>query len=75
MPRRSNLFQDVVAVVHRLLGAGAEIEESAMLVHRQTGGRREVDVVIRSVVAGQEIVVSVEAAASGRRADVEWASS
>lgn len=72
MPPRSNLFQDVVAVVHRLIGEGAEIEESAMLVHAQTGDTREVDVVIRSMVAGQEILVSVEASATRRRADVKW---
>lgn len=75
MPRRSNLFQDVVLVVHRLLADGAEVEESVMLPHHQTGDMREVDVVVRSRVAGQEIVIGIEATGSmgsDRPADVGW---
>jgi hypothetical protein len=33
MPRRSNLFQDVVAIIHRHMAEGATVEESAMLLN------------------------------------------
>jgi hypothetical protein len=72
VPRRSNLFQDVVTVVHQLLADGAEVEESAMLVHCQTDDPREVDVVVRSTVVGQQVVIGIEASAAMRPADVKW---
>jgi hypothetical protein len=72
LPARSNLFQDVVAIIQRHMADGAEVEESAMLEDDRTGAKREVDVVIRSMVAGHEVVVSVEASATGRAASVEW---
>jgi hypothetical protein len=50
----------------------ATVEESALLADRRTGSLREVDVVIRSQVAGYPVMVSVEATAGGRRADVHW---
>jgi hypothetical protein len=72
VPKRSNLFQDVVAIVHTHMAEGATVEESAMLTNRVTGDQREVDVVIRSEAAGHEVIVSVEASARSRRATVEW---
>jgi Restriction endonuclease len=72
VPRRSNLFQDVVALIHQHMARGAMVEESAMLVNRVTGEQREVDVAIRANTAGHEVVVAVEARASRRRADVQW---
>jgi hypothetical protein len=50
----------------------ATVEESAMLVSRVTGRPREVDVVIRTLAAAHEVVVSVEATSSRRVATVEW---
>jgi hypothetical protein len=61
VPRRTNLFQEVVALLHAHLAGGAEVEESAMLCNRVTREAREVDVVIRSTVAGQRFVIGVEA--------------
>ena len=72
MPRRRNLFQDVVAIIHRHMAGEAVVEESAMLLNRLTGDSREVDVVIRSEVAGHPVIVAVEATSGKRRADVEW---
>jgi hypothetical protein len=72
MPKRSNLFQDVVAIVHRHMAGDATVEESALLTNRETGAKREVDVVIRTHVAGHDVVVSVEASATSRPADIEW---
>jgi hypothetical protein len=75
MPKRSNLFQDVVAVIHQHMARGAEVQESALLVNRVTGEPREIDVVIRAKTAGHDVVVAVEARASARRADVQWVES
>ncbi len=61
MPKRTNLFQEVVAIIHEHMAGAATIEESAMLVNRLTGEEREVDVVIRSRIAGQEMVLGIEA--------------
>jgi hypothetical protein len=72
MPRRSNLFQDVVAIIHAHMAEGATVEESALLVNRATGEEREVDVIIRDRSAGHEITVAVEAAARSRRAGAPW---
>lgn len=72
MPKRTNLFQEVVAIVHRHMAGDAEVEESALLPHSITGDLREVDVVIRSQVGGYEVVVGIEATAAGRAADVGW---
>jgi hypothetical protein len=72
MPKRSDLFQDVVAIIHRHMAGEAEVEESAMLVNRLTGDVREVDVVIRSQVAGHPVTVAVEATSGKRRANVGW---
>jgi hypothetical protein len=73
VPKRTNLFQKVVAIIHRHLASGdAEVEESAILVDRRTDQEREVDVAITQRVAGHEAVVSVEATAAGRKATVQW---
>jgi hypothetical protein len=74
MPKRSNLFQEVVASVHRhmAMAGNAVVEESALLPHRLTGELREVDVVIRSTIAGQEVVIAIEATANGRPATQQW---
>jgi hypothetical protein len=72
MPRRTNLFQRVVRVLHETIGEDATIEESKMLVDSDTGQDREVDVVITRKIAGHKILVGVEARASKRKADVGW---
>lgn len=75
MPQRTNLFQQTIPMVHEHLAGDATVEESAMLPQRTTGELREVDVVIRSLVAGHEVVVSVEARAASRKADLPWVES
>jgi Restriction endonuclease len=72
MPRRTNLFQEVVGIVHEHMAEDATVEHSAMLTNRATGEAREVDVVIRTRAAAHELIISVEASSSSRRATVEW---
>jgi hypothetical protein len=66
VPKRTNLFQTVVAVIHQHLADGAPIEEPAMLTNRLTGKKREVDVVLRSKAAGHEFVIGIEATSRQR---------
>lgn len=70
MPKRTNLFQEVVEIIHEHMAGDATVEPSAMLRNKRTG--YEVDVVLRSRSAGYEIVISVEAMGRSRPASVEW---
>ncbi|MEV0307475.1 restriction endonuclease [Nonomuraea fuscirosea] len=73
MPRRSNLFQEVVATLYSHMAAKGEIvEQSAMLINSATRRRREVDVVITGKLAGEPLCIAVEAKSSKRPLDVEW---
>jgi hypothetical protein len=72
MPPRTNLFQDVVALVERHKAPDALITESDMLIDSQTGQEREVDVTVTSAADGDDVVMSIEAADRARRADVTW---
>jgi hypothetical protein len=69
VPKRTNLFQEVVEIIHRHMADGATVEASAYLPSQRTGSDREVDVVIRGEQAGHEVIVSVEAMARSRKAD------
>ncbi len=65
-------FQRMVFHVQQQLSPSAAVEESALLVDRATGSRREVDVVIRSGVGEHEVVVSLECLERKRKATVQW---
>jgi hypothetical protein len=72
VPQRTNLFQEVVAIVYENLAGDASKEECAMLPNRLTGELREVDIVLRATMAGHETVIAIEAAGRARRATVDW---
>lgn len=72
MPKRANLFQDVVAIVHEIVNPGATIKRSAMIEHDQTRDRREVDLWMIVQSANGETSVGIEATSRGRKANVEW---
>jgi hypothetical protein len=72
VPKRTNLFQDVVGIIYEHLAGDAVKEESAMLVNSRTGEEREVDVVLRSTIAGHETVIAIEAAGRTRKAAADW---
>lgn len=72
MPPRFNLFQDVVAIIERHKAAGTVIDESAELIDRDTGEKREVDVTVTATVDGAKVVIGIEAADRSRPADVTW---
>ena len=75
MPKRTNLFQEVVAIIYDHMAGDAVVEESAEFPDPVTGQPREVDVVIRSEVAGVEVIVSIEAVERSRKADTTWVKS
>jgi hypothetical protein len=70
MPQRRNFFQDVVTILYEHLNG--EVTASAMLTDKVTGQQREVDVLITADVAGQTILVQVEATSRGRKGTVSW---
>jgi hypothetical protein len=72
MPQQTNLFQEVVEIIHRHMAEDATVEASAMLPSRSTGALREVDVAIRAKQAGHEVIVSVEAISRSRKAARPW---
>jgi hypothetical protein len=72
MPRRTNTFQKIIAIVSNHMAHGAKVEESAMVTPIRGGDPREVDVLIRSTVAGHDICVGIEACKSKRTATVQW---
>ena len=72
MPKRTNTFQQVVAVIHSHMADGATVEESAMVRPIRGGPLREVDVLVTSTVGGHEVRVSVEACHWSRKADTPW---
>lgn len=74
MPKRTNLFQRVVTILHENIAGDATVEESAMLHDSDSGSDREVDVLITTKVAGTLVRVGVEAT-NMAPADVAWVDS
>jgi len=72
MPRRSNAFQRVTALLHAQLSVGATVTESEMIPDARTGELREVDITVRSEVSGYPVLVGIECADYRRRATVQW---
>jgi len=72
VPKRTNTFQDVVAIVTRHMAGDALIEESVLVTPMRGGTPREVDVVVTSTVGGHHVVVGIEASKRSRPAPVGW---
>lgn len=72
MPRRTNEFQRLIAVIQSHLDSGSTVTESAMLEDLSTGTNREVDVVVSGEVGGHAVTVSIECRDRNRGPDVTW---
>lgn len=72
MPARSNEFQKLITLINGCLNDSGRVTESAHLVDKTNGIKREVDVLISSDIAGYSVNISVEVTASKRKAGVEW---
>ena len=60
MPKRTNIFQRLVKLLHDRLDENWEVNESEMLCNRLTGEDREVDIVLRYKLGMHKIIVSIE---------------
>ena len=74
MPKQTNAFQQLIAMVVELLEDGAVVEESKLFPDPDTGVHREVDVyaLVRGKVNQQEITIAVECVDRSRPMDVTW---
>jgi hypothetical protein len=55
VPRRTNTFQKLVAILERHASSDADVQESAMLVPIRGGSPREVDVVVTQEVGRHKV--------------------
>ena len=73
MPKRTNDFQALIALVERPLAAsGVRVVESEMLADRLTGEPREVDVCVHATVSGKDVTLALECRDHKRKADQIW---
>lgn len=73
MPKRTNDFQALIALVERQLAAsGVRVVESEMLADRLTGELREVDVCVHATVSGKDVTLALECRDHKRKADQIW---
>lgn len=72
MPKRSNDFQRLVYAIQTSLTSDAAVNESGILIDKQTGAKTEVDVVIETVINEFQVTISLEVRARERPATVEW---
>lgn len=75
MPKRSNQFQRLVALLHERLDKNWFVTESEMLTHNLTGEEREVDIVCRSKLGEHEVLISIECTDTKRKAGSPWVES
>jgi len=72
MPRRSNDFQRVIALINACLRESGTVRESALLVDTSNRQEREVDVLISSTIADYPVNIAVEVIDHRRKADSPW---
>lgn len=72
MPKRSNDFQRLIAMLTQLSSGGAAVHESVEVLEIASGQRREVDVVALGEVAGHQTTVFIECRDWQRKQDVQW---
>lgn len=72
MPKRSNKFQKLITTIHASMANTVSVEESALLIDKETNEKREVDIVLRSHLGDYSVVLSVEVNDRSRRAGSNW---
>lgn len=72
MPKRTNEFQQLIFLIKQQLAEDATVTESEFLADQRTGEKVEVDVCIRTRIAGHEIIVGIECEKHGRKSGREW---
>jgi len=72
MPKRSNEFQKLVYYFKKHTINNVDITESRELLDKQTGVKREVDIVVETNVGGNQVIISIECIDRSRKADMAW---
>ncbi len=72
MPKRTNIFQRLVKLLHDRLDKNWEVNESEMLCNRLTGKDREVDIVLKYRLGTHKLIVSIECTDTERPASSTW---
>jgi hypothetical protein len=72
MPKRSNIFQRLVKLLHEKLDENWVVSESEMLTHRLTNEEREVDIVLKYKLGNHDVIVSIECTDTKRPASSTW---
>jgi hypothetical protein len=73
MPKRSNLFQRIVEALYAALRPdGGTVTESAELLERTSGIKREVDILAETSAYGTSIRVAVEVRGRSKKDDIQW---
>lgn len=73
MPKRTNDFQSMIALIERQLAPkGARVTESKLLRDQREGEEREIDILIEIEIGDHPIKIGVECINQGRPASVEW---
>lgn len=72
MPQRTNTFQRLVTLMTATLAGRAQVTESAMLVDRVSGERREVDILVTAIAGGYTVQLGIEVVSWSRPADTPW---
>lgn len=73
MPRRTNVFQELVLLIERQLDSiGATVSESALVPDTLDGNLREVDILIKLPYGARELVIGIECRDHRRKADIQW---
>ncbi len=72
MPKRTNAFQRLVTLLTATLAGHAQVTESAMLIDRVSGEKREVDVLVSAMAGGYRVELGVEVISWARPADTPW---
>lgn len=72
MPKRSNEFQRLIALLTMAKSDGAIVHESVEIETLDGGKKREIDIVAVGAVAGHRTIVAIEARDTKRKQDVLW---
>ena len=72
MPKRTNTFQAVMFAIKQHLAGDATVTESEELIDFISGDKREVDICIKTQVAGHSVIISIECRDHQRPQPVGW---
>ena len=72
MPKRTNDFQKLIRMLTQLLGQGAVVEESKMLVDLVSGEECEVDIYAEGTLAGHTVNIGIECRDHARKQGKAW---